>query len=139
MKTHIRSFVAVFAAVLLVSPLAVADDDQNAPDGPDTLEVLEVETAPEVDDRDPVDATDTFQIGDDVNAWLAVAVPETTTLEFVWKIGGEEIHTFDIEVGASPRWRTWAQMTVDQAGDWDVEIRDDNGDSLQTASFSVED
>lgn len=137
MSTRIRSFVAVVTVLLLASPLAFADEDDQA-QGPQDLEVLEAETAPDIDDREPVDATDTFGQGDAVNTWLAVQAPDETTLEVSWQVDGEQIHTFDLDVGPSPRWRTWAQMTVNQTGDWDVEIRDENGDALETVSFSVE-
>ncbi len=134
MHRYTKTFLVVFVAVLLTAPQVFADEAE----GPSELAISEAKTAPDVDDREPVDATDTFNAGDQVNAWMAVQAPEDTTLEVVWKANGDEVHSFDLDVSTSHRWRTWAAMNVSQAGDWEVDIRDSNGDSLETLSFSVE-
>lgn len=101
-------------------------------------QVIEARTASGVEEREPVDVSDTFSANDTVTLWMAVRSAEgPTNLDVVWSVNGNEIHTYNIEVGQSWRWRTWAQMRVARAGDWNVEIRDGNGTALETVAFTV--
>lgn len=127
-------FVVVAAAAFLFSSPVLADDDDTGGE----LAVVEAETAPDIEDREAVDATDSFSVGDEVNVWMAVQNPDDeTTLDVVWKHDGEEVHTFEVTVGTSPRWRTWARLDATRTGDWSIDINDSNGDTLETVAFSV--
>ena len=130
-----KCFILTVVALVLAAPTAFAEDGNSAQQG---LSILEAETASEVEDRETVGATDSFSQGDEINAWMKVQNPNgSTTLEIAWKVDGNELHTFDLDVDDSWGWRTWAQMTASQAGDWEVDIRDDDGDVLETLSFTV--
>ena len=142
MKYRSKSlFVFVVTAFVLASSPVFADDDDAGDDAPagGELAVLEAETAADVDDRKPNGTSDSFSEGDSVNAWMKVQNPDgDTTLSVVWKVDDNELHTFDLDVGESWGWRTWAQMTVSQTGDWEVEIQDEDGEVLETLAFSVD-
>ena len=136
--------------LFLALPTAVADEDEA--DGDDaeetaeaspsasngTIELLEAKTAAGVEDREAVDEGDSFSVGDSVTVWMAFRNPENAQeVEVAWKAGDAEVHTFSLNVGESWRWRTWASLAVSRAGDWTVEIRDSNGTTLDTVSFTV--
>lgn len=103
------------------------------------LEVVDAKTCSDVKEREPVEAGDTFGTGDKVTVWMAVRNPDSpTNVEAVWKRGDREVHSYELKVGKSWRWRTWAHIEPDSAGDWSVEIQTSEGDTLESVDFTVE-
>ncbi len=120
------------------APQRRAPRTARADAGNASVSVLEATAAANVEDRQAVDAGDSFSAGDTVYVWMAVQNPDgEEQLSVVWKAGDTEVHTFEITVGQSPRWRTWASNRVGRAGDWTVEIQDSSGNTLETVSFTV--
>jgi hypothetical protein len=64
---------------------------------------------------------------------------EATTITHVWKKGETEMAAVELDVGATP-WRTWSSKTIDPGwtGAWSVEIKDAQGNVLQTLNFTIE-
>ncbi len=143
MKYKLSTLFAVFAATMLMASPAMADDDASDDEASpsatnSTLEVLEAKSAADVEDREAVGESDSFSEGDTVAVWMAVQNNgDPDEIEVAWHFEGDELHTFDIEIGTSPRWRTWASTTASRTGDWSVEIRDNGGETLETIEFSV--
>ncbi len=145
------SWMVFFVIALFVAlPTAVADDEEADGDGEEetaqaapaasngAIQLLEAKTAAGVEDREAVNEGDSFSVGDSVTVWMAFRNPESAQeVEVAWKAGDAEIHTYKINIGESWRWRTWASLAVGRAGDWTVEIRDGEGNSLETVSFTV--
>ncbi|MFU8804362.1 MAG: DUF2914 domain-containing protein [Bradymonadaceae bacterium] len=70
--------------------------------------------------------------------WMAVRNPSSpSNLQVTWSVGGNEVHTYDLEIGQSARWRTWATMRVARAGEWTAEIKNGQGTTLETVTFTV--
>jgi hypothetical protein len=57
-----------------------------------------------------------------------------------WLRDGAPRATVSLEVGTSPRWRTWARrrLAPTDAGAWTAELRDPSGALLETLSFTVD-
>ena len=104
------------------------------------LTVTESAISRDVVDRMPVDADTTF--ASDVGrlyCWTRISGAEgETTVHHVWFHGDEERADLELRVGASP-WRTWSNKAIvpEWTGDWRVEVRDADGNVLETIRFTV--
>lgn len=91
-----------------------------------------------VENREPVGAGETFpsDVGK-VFAWMRVTGAAGQAIQVVWSHG---THTFTVplEIGGSS-WRTWSSKTIPPywSGEWSVEVRDAQGNSLVTTKFTV--
>lgn len=104
------------------------------------LVVEETAVAPDVVDRVPVDPDSTFTA--DVGrlfCWTRVAgASGETTIHHVWFRGDDQMADIELSVGGSP-WRTWSNKRIlpEWTGDWRIEVRDAQGNVLETVRFSV--
>ena len=99
---------------------------------------VEVEIARQIVDRMPQDAGTSFPVDvGEVFCWSRVTGAAGTTIQHVW-IHGEMEFAVSQEIGGSP-WRTWTSKTIppEWAGEWRVEIRDGDGNLLDTMPFTV--
>ncbi len=64
---------------------------------------------------------------------------EVARITMVWSHEGVEMWRLGLEVGRSPRWRTWSRRSLRprDAGRWTVEVLDASGVSLGSAEFEV--
>ena len=159
--------VVMTGAMFLFAPLAAAGDDQEpekakkadqkakkkakekakkkkakrttrADANSSAMAVNDAKTTTEVKDREAVDTSTSFNKGDKVTVWLSVKNPtEPNKVKLVFFRNDAKAGTIELDVGKSYRWRTWARRTVGSAGDWKVDVRDDDGNSLKTLEFTV--
>lgn len=89
-------------------------------------------------DRMPEGSGSTFpaDVGE-LYCWTRVLDGGGTRIHHVWIHDGDE-QSVPLAVGGSP-WRTWSSKIVppEWTGDWRVEVRDDQGNVLETLSFTV--
>ena len=97
-----------------------------------------------VSGREPVDPTTTFTAGDSdrIYAFVEVTNADRTRSEvfvsFV-KEGETERGRISLNVGASPRWRTWAYTRLASSpGNYEAIVRDARGEEIARAPFTVE-
>ena len=100
---------------------------------------VEIAIATDIVDRMPVDTGSTFSA--DVGqlwCWTRVSGAEGRVLQHVWIHGPNENAIELPAIGGSP-WRTWSNKTVppDWTGEWRVEIRDEDGNVIETVRFTV--
>ena len=104
------------------------------------LTVSESAISRDVVDRVPVGASTTF--ASDVGrlyCWTRITGAEgETTVHHVWIHGDEERADLELNVGASS-WRTWSNKAIvpEWTGDWRVEVRDADGNVLETIRFTI--
>ena len=107
--------------------------------GPLSAQVsVEAEIARQIVDRMPQDSGTSFPVDvGEVFCWSRVTGAAGTTIQHVW-IHGEMEFAVSQEIGGSP-WRTWTSKTIppEWAGEWRVEIRDGDGNLLDTMPFTV--
>ncbi len=99
---------------------------------------VEAEIARQIVDRMPQDSGTSFPVDvGEVFCWSRVTGAAGTTIQHVW-IHGEMEFSVSQEIGGSP-WRTWTSKTIppEWAGEWRVEIRDGDGNLLDTMPFTV--
>lgn len=117
--------------------------DRGDAESATSLRVRRLVLSEGVEGREPVGASRAFQRGDlqKIYAFVEVENPE--------RLPGEVVVTFEspdglavgnvrLDVGAAPRWRTWAfSRAVDREGEWTAVVRDAEGRVLAREPFSV--
>ncbi|MEZ4268445.1 MAG: DUF2914 domain-containing protein [Myxococcota bacterium] len=123
-----------------LAPRAVVAADAPAPEAV-ALQVLNSALGTGVEAREPTGVAAAFTAGaDQVYAWFQVEnAGPPTTVTLTWLRDGEARASVSLEVGTSPRWRTWARrrLAPTDAGEWTAELRDASGALLQTLNFAV--
>lgn len=98
----------------------------------------EIVIAHDVIDREPVEPADTFpaDVGA-VSAWTRITGAAGTTVEHMWRHGGEAWEV-PLEVGGSP-WRTWSTKVIPQnwQGEWTLEVLDAGGNVVASETFFI--
>ena len=100
--------------------------------------VVEAALARAIEDREPVDTGSSFPA--DVGTiwlWTKVSGAAGQTVTHVWSHGENE-WTVPLQIGAAT-WRTWSNKTIpaEWTGEWQVEVRDQQGNVLKTLHFTV--
>jgi hypothetical protein len=121
-----KGLLGLVAAVLLFSSAAVSAQ---------ALEVSEAKLGKGVQDRMIVDETTTFAVNEKAYLWLRVT-GGPGEVNVTWSIG-DHSDTVPLKIAGSP-WRTWANKTLWQAGDWKVTVTDSGGQVLKEISFQVQ-
>lgn len=102
------------------------------------VSINDAKTTTTVEDREAVDTSSSFSAGDKVTVWLSVKNPEQERkVNLVFYRNDAEAGNIELDVGKSYRWRTWGRRTVGSAGDWKVDVQDEEGNSLETLEFTV--
>lgn len=94
-----------------------------------------------VEKRVPIDVGTVF----DTDAGTLVAhvgvrnLDSPSQIQMIWKRDGVVSSSMSLDVGVSPRWRTWSKKRIRSwdTGEWTVEVRDAEGDLLKTMEFEV--
>jgi hypothetical protein len=121
-----------------MSAIVVAVVSAALPDSLTAQISVEAEIAGQIVDRMPQDVGTSFpaDVGQ-LFCWTRLTGATGTTIHHVWIHGDMEFPVAQA-IGGSP-WRTWTSKTIpaEWAGDWRVEIRDEDGDVLETLRFTV--
>ena len=105
-----------------------------------SMRIVEATLARGVSLRRPIGPTHRFNEGEVVWAWAAVSnASHTQPLTMLWYRHDQLRSRLTLDVGESPRWRTWSRRTMRKGdvGVWRVELRSDAGDLLHTMRFEV--
>jgi Ni/Co efflux regulator RcnB len=161
------TMITIAGAMLLFTPLAAAQADQktdkskqgqqeakkqkaeakakktvrassSSASSDSAVSIIDAKTTTDVEEREAVGTSSSFNKGDKVTVWLAVKNPEQAQkVNLVFFRNDAEAGTIELDVGKSYRWRTWGRRTVGSAGDWKVDVQDEDGTSLKTLEFTV--
>ncbi len=105
------------------------------------LQVDELLIAHDVQNKMPVQPGLHYTTRDrKVWAWAALENPgDDTSITMVWKHRTREKHRVKLKVGHSKQWRTWSHhtLTAEDAGAWQVEVRDADERLLEVLEFWV--
>ena len=105
------------------------------------LTIARMEIAGSVENREPVGIAASFPATQEkVYCYLEFKdVPQDTTITYVWTLGQDDMGKVTQQVKKSSRWRTWANKSlVGMKGDWKVDVLDESGAVLKSATFNVE-
>ena len=120
-------------------PVKAAEPAKAASSGGLTVEA---KLCKNLQNREPVDVTDTFKIADgQVITFSRVTGGAGSEIHHVYFLGDKQLDDITLKVNGSP-WRTNSKKTLradaGMTGDWRVEIRDGSGSVLETLKFKVE-
>jgi hypothetical protein len=141
----ILPFVVAVAACFFTAPAALAAPDDAgvaAPARAAGLEVLSLASGTGVQSRRLVGETARFDTDAD-RVWVHAVVRNLgapTQVTLVWSLEGVEHWRVTLDVGTSPRWRTWARRRISMrhVGEWTVTAYDATGEVLGSTGFLVE-
>jgi Protein of unknown function (DUF2914) len=121
------------------APVEAAKAPASAPAS--SLTIARMEICGSVMDRKPVDVSSTFTASQDkVFCYLEFKdVMKETTVNVVWTLGQNEMGKAPLTIKPYAKFRTWASKSINgMKGDWKVDVVDDKGAVLQTASFKIQ-
>jgi hypothetical protein len=116
----------VAGAVLMFSSVAASAQ---------SLEVADAKLGKGVQDREIVDEATTFAVNEKAYLWLRVT-GGPGDINVTWSIG-DHTDSVPLKIGGSS-WRTWANKTLWQAGDWKVTVTSSDGQVLKEITFQVQ-
>jgi hypothetical protein len=106
-----------------------------------SIEISRMEICSSVMDRKPVDVSSTFAATQDkVYCYLEFKdVKKETTVNMVWTLGQTEMGKISLTIKPYAKFRTWAYKSINgMKGDWKVDVVDDKGAILRTATFKIQ-
>jgi hypothetical protein len=108
------------------------------------LSVKRLVVAQGVKNREPVEAGTTFSAYTTERIYAFVEVENESqsegelTVAFIPPGGGPAVGNVTLEVGATPRWRTWAYTRgAQKTGEWTAVVRSETGEVLARAPFEI--
>ncbi|MDH4162763.1 MAG: DUF2914 domain-containing protein, partial [Nitrospirota bacterium] len=119
------------------APVATA---KAAPSSAASLTVSRMLFAGSIQDRQPVHVSTTFPASKDkVYCYLELAdVAKDQKITYVWTYGGKKDEQAG-QIKKAARWRTWSyKMITGKKGEWKVDVLDEAGVVLKSATFGVE-
>ena len=141
----IPTLLALVALLTAPSVAAAQDSERDGVELPDRddekLGVLDMAIGTDIESRKPVGVSDRFRA--DVGklaCWIKIRNDgDPTELTVVWRFDDNETQRQTVEVGTSPRWRSWTRQRVwgKFSGDWSCEVLTDDGESLGKAVVRV--
>ena len=105
------------------------------------IEITDSALSVEIEDRMPVARATTFSgVGTLIQAWIEAKSEIDTEVTITWRKEDKVAFEFQMSVGKSPHWRTWARKRIGKkdAGQWYADIKDANGTLLVSLPFTVE-
>lgn len=127
MKTLRAILVAL--ALLLANGVTRAEESAQPP-------TAEVKAAKAVTTNEPLWEGSSFPAGEQVFVWSRISHGKGTTIQHVWKKDGREIWIATLPV-RSDYWATNSRRFL-QPGQYEVEVRSQEGAILGSVSFTVE-
>ncbi len=127
--------VVMVGAVLVAAAGLIPAAAEAAP-----FQVKRLVVCKDVQDREPVDISDSFSADTTkVYAFLeAVDIPADTDIDFVWHHGGNEMLRVTVPVRQGGRWRTYTNKNLyGLTGSWRVEVQDPEGVVIGAVEFEV--
>lgn len=143
-----KAFIGCLVFILLLAT-GVAIAQQAAPPAPaaaapapsSPLNIARMEIAAGVENREPVGIAAAFPATTEkVSCFLEFKdVAQETTVNVVWTLGMNEMGSVALTIKPYAKFRTWANKTLaGMKGDWKVEVKDEAGNVLRSATFKVE-
>ena len=118
-------------ALTLAAVPALADDA--------AVSVVRSQFTDHIEDRKPVGDGSALAGQPTATYWVEVSNTKAPTeVTLVWTIDDKETVRQTLDVGTSPRWRTWGSCSIRKAHNVKVEVLDKDGASLRTDSLKLD-
>ncbi len=132
MKKYLLVSAIVAAAACAVYAQTAPAEQKKAP----AIKVEKIVTAASVEKREPVGEAAAFDGAAQVYTWTKITAEQLpTTIKHIYYLNGKNVREITLTVHTSP-YRAWSVKNV-VPGDWKVDVTDEAGNVLATASFTV--
>jgi hypothetical protein len=124
-----------------VVPITATTGAANAPTPSPSLTISRMEISAGVMHGTPLDIGTMYPASQEkVYCYLEFKNVRTeTTVYVVWMLGQSELDKIPLVIKPYPKFRTWASKTINgMKGEWKVNVLDDNGNLLKSATFTVQ-
>ncbi len=98
------------------------------------MTVVEAKLGTGIQDRMLTEEATEFELNSKAYVWFKVS-GGTGDITVTWK-NGDYSHSTTLSVGGSP-WRTWAEKTLRNSGEWTVIVTSSDGAVLKELKFTV--
>jgi hypothetical protein len=128
----------VCALGLGLGAVASADPPKDAPAAAPVASgaTAEVKAGTGVEKFEITGEAATFPAGTTVWVWSKIVNGEGN-IKHVWKLDGKEVWSMTLPV-SSKRWSTGTRRTIPKAGNWEVEVVTESGESLGKVAFTIQ-
>lgn len=124
------TFVALAAAALATFAVPASADSP--------VTVVRAQFTSKIDQHKPADDGAAITTGQVATYWVEVNNPnDATQVQLVWKLDGTEVSKQTLDVGKSPRWRTWGMCATRKAHTIEVQVLDKDGHELKSDKLEV--
>lgn len=119
-----------FSLAITASAFAHADDAD--------VSVVGAQFTDKVESSKPVGDLDAAAHAKVVTYYVEIANKKAPTdITLVWKRDGKEIVRQHLDVGTSPRWRTWGMCPTAGAKEMEIEVLDASGNVLKSDTLAL--
>lgn len=133
MNIQSRRLVAAFLSFSLaigVSVAAHADDE--------SVSLVSSQFTDKVEQSKPVGDLDAASHAKVVTYYVEIANKKAPTeIQLVWKRDGKEVVRQHLDIGTSPRWRTWGMCPTANAKEMEIEVLDASGNVLKSDTLAI--
>jgi hypothetical protein len=127
-----RLLAAVLSFSLALGMSAVAHAEET------DVSIAASQFTDKVESSKPVGDVDAAAHAKVVTYYVEVANKKAPTeITLVWKRDGKEIVRQHLDVGTSPRWRTWGMCPTSGAKEMEIEVLDASGNVLKSDTLAI--
>lgn len=127
-----RLLASAVSIALAITASAIAHAEEN------DVSIVDARFTDKVESSKPVGDADAAAHAKVVTYWVEVSNAKTASeVVLVWKRDGHEVVTQHLDVGHSPRWRTWGSCPTAGAKELSVEVRDASGHVLKSDTIAT--
>lgn len=134
MNIQSRRLVAAFLSFSLclgASALAHADDASS-------VSLVSSQFTDKVEQSKPVGDLDAASHAKVVTYYVEIANTKAPTeIQLVWKRDGKEVVRQHLDIGTSPRWRTWGMCPTANAKEMEIDVLDASGNVLKSDTLAI--
>lgn len=131
------AFLSLFVSVSIGASFCASSSAARAEEAAATKAAsAEVKAGKGVANHEPVEEGTSFTSGTMVWVWSRILNADGTTVQHVWKKDGKEVWSASLSI-RSARWSTNSRRVV-SPGQYEVEVRSQDGSALGSVSFSVQ-
>jgi len=118
-----------FAVALTATALAHADEN--------LVSLVDARFTDRVEQSKPVGDADAAAHAKVVTYYVEVASSQQTEIMLVWKRDGHEVVRQHLDIGTSPRWRTWGSCPTVGAKEMEIDVLDAQGHTLKSDTLTT--
>ena len=133
MNIQSRRLVAAFLSFSLAIGISVAAHADDS-----AVSLVSSQFTDKVEPSKPVGDLDAASHAKVVTYYVEIRNEKAATeIQLVWKRDGKEVVRQHLDIGTSPRWRTWGMCPTANAKEMEIEVLDASGNVLKSDTLAI--